>query len=209
MGRPLNAIVPEEFAGTTLPALKMKNVDLQQLFQALEAASRRTEAVLSGNYYGGGASGGFANYQMVNTSYGFRTTDGRLTDESIWYFYVSTPALPSASTLASSGKVCRFYALGPYLDQDGGSSAGLSGGKHLTVDDITTAIETGWKMMRDTDPPAISFHKDTRLLIAVGEPSKLETIDAVLKALDVTKPPPSAPAAKPTGKPAEKAKTDE
>src|SRR2546422_3945761 len=32
-GRPLNAIVPEEFADTRLPALKMKNVDVEQLFQ--------------------------------------------------------------------------------------------------------------------------------------------------------------------------------
>ena len=51
------------------------------------------------------------------------------------------------------------------------------------MDDITTAIETGWKMLGETSPPTISFHKDTKLLIAVGEPSKLETIDAVLKAL--------------------------
>ena len=51
------------------------------------------------------------------------------------------------------------------------------------MDDITTAIETGWKMLGDTSPPTISFHKDTKLLIAVGEPSKLETIDAVLQAL--------------------------
>jgi len=52
----------------------------------------------------------------------------------------------------------------------------------MSVDDITTAIETGWKMLGETSPPTISFHKDTKLLIAVGEPSKLETIDAVLKA---------------------------
>jgi hypothetical protein len=53
----------------------------------------------------------------------------------------------------------------------------------MPVDDITTAVETGWKMLGETSPPTISFHKDTKLLIAVGEPSKLELIDAVLKAL--------------------------
>ena len=71
-----------------------------------------------------------------------------------------------------SSKVCRFYSLAPYLDRG------------LSVDDITTAIETGWKMLGETSHPTISFHKDTKLLIAVGEPSKLETIDAVLKALE-------------------------
>jgi len=73
------------------------------------------------------------------------------------------------------------------------------------VDDITTAIKTGWEMMglsgaggfgggggsggggRESAQPKISFHKDTKLLIAVGEPSKLETIDAVLKALQTAK----------------------
>jgi hypothetical protein len=42
-------------------------------------------------------------------------------------------------------------------------------------------------MMGDTSPPQISFHKETKLLIAVGEPDKLEIIDNVLKALQ---PPP-------------------
>ena len=62
----------------------------------------------------------------------------------------------------------------------------------LSVDDITTAIQTGWKMMGDKETPSISFHKDTQLLIAVGEPGKLETIDAVLEAL--RRPLPGAPA---------------
>jgi len=53
----------------------------------------------------------------------------------------------------------------------------------MTVDDITTAIQTGWKMLGDKETPAISFHKDTKLLIAVGEPSKLEMINSVLGAL--------------------------
>ena len=43
---------------------------------------------------------------------------------------------------------------------------------------ITTAMETGWKMLGDKDTPTINYHKDTKLLIAVGEPNRLETIDA-------------------------------
>jgi hypothetical protein len=92
-----------------------------------------------------------------------------------------------------ANKVCRFYSLAPYLD------------RHITVDDITTAIETGWKMLGDSAPANISFHKDTKLLIAVGEPSKLETIDAVLKALAVAGEPGAASAA-PSPAPAEKPK---
>ena len=41
-------------------------------------------------------------------------------------------------------------------------------------------------MLGDQETPRISFHKETKLLIAVGDPAKLETIDAVLKALAPT-----------------------
>jgi hypothetical protein len=190
MGRPLNAIVPDEFADIKLPALKMNSVNANQLFQALEQSSHKAQAVTTGNHYGGGGFG--QTYQIVNTGYGFRPGPGNTSDDTIWYFYVERPTLPPAS---QTGKVCRFYSLAPYLD------------KHLTVDDITTAIETGWKMLGDSAPAHISFHKDTKLLIAVGEPSKLETIDAVLKALDVPsqpKPAVAAPSPAPADKPKQK-----
>jgi hypothetical protein len=169
MKRPLNVIIPEELAATKLPALKMSGVTVPQLFQALTAASHKTEAVVTSTSYGGGAYGGYQSYQNVPTGFGFRQgSEGKVTDDTIWYFYVEKPTLPP---VVSSAKVCHFYSLAPYLDRG------------YTVDDITTAIETGWKMMGDTTTPEISFHKDTKLLIAVGQPSKLETIDAVLKAL--------------------------
>jgi len=105
----------------------------------------------------------------IGSTYGF-STQGKPSDDSIWYFYsYASPPPPSPPA-----KVCRFYSLANYVDQG------------LSVDDITTAIETGWKMLGETSPPTISFHKDTKLLIAVGDPSKLETIDAVLKALGPT-----------------------
>lgn len=168
MGRPLNAIVPEDVADTKLPAIKMNSVDVAQLFQALAAASRKNEAVVSSI----GGFGGPRNYQYVSTSCGFRQgAEGRPTDDTIWYFYVEKPGLPPDS---SPTKVCRFYSLAPYVDRG------------LSVDDITTAIETGWKMLWEegTSMPTIKYHKDTKLLIAVGEASKLETIDAALKALE-------------------------
>lgn len=174
IGKPLNVIIPDEHADFKLPPLKMNKVTVYQLFQALELTSQKTEAYVTGTYYGGGFGGpGNQSYQQMRTSYGFRTPNtqsGALTDDSIWYFYVEKPNMPQ---LVSSvvPKVCRFYPLTSYLE----------GG--LTVDDITTAIQTGWKMLGDKETPAISFHKETKLLIAVGDPAKLETIDAVLKAL--------------------------
>jgi hypothetical protein len=183
MSRPVNVIVPDEFAVTKLPVLRMKNISVPRLFEALRMASQKTEETV--NFFG--------QHMMVNTSYGFRT-QGAPTDDSIWYFYVEKPVQGQP---APTPKNCRFYSLAPYLE-DGG----------LTVDDITTAIETGWKMMGDTSPPTIRFHKDTKLLIAVGDESRLAIIDAVLKALGVPQPKPLAAPAGPTPKSPEKPKTE-
>ena len=154
--RPLNVIIPAEYADTKLPPLKMNGVNVNQLFRALGSASTKVESYSS---FPGGA--------QRTSSYGFKT-DGNTTDDSIWYFYVDKLPSPAAY---SPEKISRFYALAPYLDHG------------LTVDDITTAVETAWKMTGEKSPPQISFHKDTKLLIAVGEPEKLKTIDSVLQAL--------------------------
>jgi hypothetical protein len=144
MGQHLNAIVPDEFADTSLPAVKMNSVTVPELLQALGRTST-------------------ASHGRFEASFIF-TTSGTADGNSIWSFIVNKPTPPA--------KVCRFYSLAACLDRG------------LSVDDITTAIETGWKMLGETSPPTISFHKDTKLLIAVGEERKLETIDAALKALE-------------------------
>lgn len=173
-GKPLNVIIPAEHADFKLPPLKMNNVAVWQLFQALEATSRKTEAYVTGTYYGGGFGGSpNQSYQQFITSYGFRSSSaqsGVLPDDSIWYFHVEKPVRPP-SVAPVVPKVCRFYPLTSYLERG------------LTVDDITTAIQTGWKMLGDQETPTISFHKETKLLIAVGDPAKLITIEDVLKAL--------------------------
>ena len=158
MGKPLNVIINKEDENIELPPLKMNDVYLPQLFTALEVASRKVVAV---------SNPGSGSYSQFQTGYGFKSTDN-MSDRSVWYFHADKPSLPP---VVSTQKTCQFYSLSPYLDRG------------FTVDDITTAIQTGWKMLGDKDTPSISFHKETKLLIAVGEASKLETIDAVLKAL--------------------------
>ncbi len=189
LGRPLNAIVPDEYNDIQLPALKMSHVDVQQLFQAISQASARSETVPSGFGPGGFGPGS----QTVTYSYGFQPGPSQLSDDTIWYFHATKP--PAVSR--SPAKVCRFYSLTPYLERD------------FSVDDITTAIETGWKMLGETSPPKISFHRDTKLLIAVGEPNKLEIIDSALKALEMPKAAPAAQGHTPTRKPADPVKSAE
>jgi hypothetical protein len=162
MGRPLNAIVPDAYPSLKLPPLKMKGVNVAQLFQAMERASQSTQLTPNGE-----------GYLRSNVAFGFKT-EGAVSDDSVWFFYLlGQPPIPKAS---------RFFLLTPYLDRG------------LTVDDITTAIQTGWKMAGTSPMPALNFHKETKLLIAVGDGYQLQTIDQVLGALNA---PTSATKAKP------------
>lgn len=89
-----------------------------------------------------------------------------ISDASIWSLQVNRGGMgfgPSSLT--------NFFLLTPYLDSG------------LSVDDITTAIQTAWRMQGLSEPPKISFHKETKLLIAVGDQMGVQTIDQVLGAL--------------------------
>lgn len=83
-----------------------------------------------------------------------------------------------------TGIVARFYLLSKYLE------AGLS------VDDITTAIQTAWKMTGAEDLPKLSYHKETNLLIVVGPTPEIPIVESVLRELDKFHPEkqPSSPA---------------
>jgi hypothetical protein len=184
-GKPLNAIIPSEFRNTELPALKMKGVTVPQLFQALQMASARQEALVTGTRMD--PSGNRLNsITYHNTAYGFRAPPTTEPENPVWYFYVARPSEPTL--VEPPAKVCRFYQLAPYLE------------KGYSIDDITTAIQTGWKMLGDS-APTMNFHKDTSLLIAVGEPEKLKLIDSALAELSgSTKPDTNAPAPRGAGR---------
>ncbi len=166
-GKPVNAIIPDDLADTQLPEMHLKEVTVPQLFEALEAASRKTVTIRTSTYYGGpNFVGPSTSYSQQQTSFGFRTK-GQVNDDTIWTFYYERPNPPPEPAPA---RAVRFYQLGPYLDS-------------YKIDDITTAIQTGWKMLGETSPPTMNFHKETKLLIAVGEPAQLQLIDEVLSQL--------------------------
>jgi hypothetical protein len=124
----------------------------------------------------GALSNACTRYRMVGgiytqTALGFSTPQSRVSDDSIWIFRVQEQPIQS--------KESRFYLLTPYLDQG------------LTVDDITTAIQTAWKLRGITTAPVLNYHKETKLLIAVGYSGELGTISDVLTALGRPKPKPS------------------
>ncbi|MBL9168736.1 MAG: hypothetical protein JNN07_13415 [Verrucomicrobiales bacterium] len=155
--RPLNVIIPDDGVNDRIPALKMRNVTVRDLFLALGQATATATPVPGSN----------GSYSLHQTASWFKTL-GNATDDSIWYYQspkpVSVPKAPPP-------QACRFYQLAGYLDR-------------LTVDDIITAVETGWKLMNDgSDNPHLTFHRETKLLIAVGGQEKLRMIDDVLQQL--------------------------
>ena len=187
-GHPLNAIIPREDEAATLPPLRMRSVDVVQLFSALELATRRTVQV---------PVGVGNNFNYLNVSYGFRrylpgtmpSGEGEAANQDTVWAYYDTRA--EAQYRPPPVRIARFYQLNPYL-------------KEHSVESITTAIETGWKMLGETNPPTLSFHKDTGLLIAVGTAERLQVIEQVLQNLEQPKeqvPPPRPPPAPGVHKP--------
>jgi hypothetical protein len=126
--------------------------------------------------------------QTYRSTYAFKA-NGSPSDDSVWYFTaeVAPPAI-------GYPKAARFFLLTPYLDQG------------LTVDDITTAIQTGWKMGGNSDGAELSYHKETKLLIVVGNNLQFDTVNGALAALREQKPKPAAAAD--SDKPAEATKTE-
>lgn len=177
MGHPLNAIVGPDFSAVKIPPLKMRSVNVAELFEALSLASNRLITYSTGAAFGGGTR---EVIQQASTNFGFRT-QGHPSDNSVWYFFYSKPALPQ------DGKACRFWQLAPYLTS-------------YQIEDITTAIQTGYKLL-DESEPTLSFHKETKLLIAVGEPGKLKLIDSVLDQLVPGRPAPPRDPPPPTEAP--------
>ena len=168
-GHPLNVIIPEDLASTSIPAIKLRNVTVPHVFGALSQASRREVARING--YNPSMPGGAPTpvYQIHTTSYGF-FTQGDQNPDSVWYFRAERPAIIPDPVPPVRPKVCRFFQLGPYLDE-------------YKVEDITTAVETAWTMLGKTneDQPEMKFHKDTKLLIVVGSEGQVAMIDSVLQ----------------------------
>lgn len=151
---PLNAIIPKEYADIQVPPMKLIDVNVQQVFEALGSATSKLEHWTDQNN----------RIQTSSSSFTFQTAKP-VTKNSIWYLLVQKP------NPREEPKMCRYYQLAPYLESG------------LDVNDITTAIKAGYKMLGETNAPELNFHKETQLLIAVAPQSKLMLIDDVLRNL--------------------------
>ncbi len=107
-----------------------------------------------------------AGNMVTESALYFLTKDERVSPSSIWFF--------QAKGINQSADITRFFSLAPYLRTD------------ITVDDITTAIRTGWELRGVKEAPTLKFHQETQLLIAVGQPEELAMINDVLNVLTQT-----------------------
>lgn len=168
IGKPLNTVIPDECADLKIPAVSVKNVTVAQLFEALKLGSKTTHRydVIDPFTWNSGTS-------ERTSTYGFQT-EGVPNENSIWFFIKEGD--DSGPFISVAPTVCKFYQLSPYLESG------------YTVEDITTAVETAWKMLGVTKLPEISYHKDTKVLIAVGDADKVHLIGDVLDQLSKGKP---------------------
>ena len=154
MGKPLNAIIPSDCKEVQIPPLKMSGVTVEELFSALQSASIKTVIY---------NTSGRNQWSQRETYYGFKTSGSG--DNSVWYFKADkVPQMPPPA------EVCHFYQLEGLLQQ-------------YKIEDITTAIQTGWEMLHVAKVPQLKFHPETKLLIAVGSDEDLGIIDTVLQQL--------------------------
>lgn len=168
----LNTIIPDDCRDLKIPAFSVKNVTVAQLFQALEQVSKKDDRFIVLDPRERSMGGVGSDVYPHISQYGFKT-EGQPDENSIWYFYWNRGGTngPHAPWQILASTVCRFYQLEPYLDSG------------YRADDITTAVETAWKMLGVTNPPAISYHKDTKVLIVVGKQDEVNLVADVLKQL--------------------------
>ncbi len=103
--------------------------------------------------------------RWVESAYEFQSTGEG--ENAVWCF--------QSRTSSPTPNVCRFFQTAGLLD-------------NFTIDDITTAIQTGWDLLGINPKPRLKFHAETKLLIAVGPFDQLKLIDNVLEQLSMAPP---------------------
>jgi hypothetical protein len=145
---------------------KLLNIYIPQEAESVEIAPFHVSGVTAKELLEALSRGSLSTQRNSATSFVFSpVSEGR--DPSMWvtnWGYTGNSNTPVP--------MCHVYSLSPYLE------AGLS------VDDITTAIRTAWKMLNYTPASVnLSYHRETKLLIAVAPETELQAIEQVLNAL--------------------------
>lgn len=148
-----NVIIAPSMQNVELPEFSLQNVTLADVFQALNNLG---DANKKGSWQLSGSNEPIwvLNPNQQQNSYGMLQSIDPLTGQPI----------------NRAEKNCFIFPVSSVLTE-------------FTIEDITTAVQTAWTMMGNEAGAEIKFHKDTELLIAVGNHRQLEVIQQVLKSL--------------------------
>ncbi len=173
--QPLNVVIPVDLQSVKIMPVKIYNATVEQLFDAIQLASTREVPVPT--YIGTAIGTRNSSVQFKTSSMGFRASGKPVTDATVWAFFVepspaflATMEAISDPAVAAAPPICQYFQLAGYLED-------------RSVEDITTAIQTGWKMLKANPMPQLSFHQETKLLIAVGPAEQIALIPQILDQL--------------------------
>ena len=157
-------IIPDGTEEVRISSLKLSQVTVQ-------------DGLLGVNSVGQGGRGGPG--LRTEWQYGFLTPSGPgvRSAQAVWTFFANPIYIPNRPV-----SILKVFSLARYL---GKPEQGLH-----SVDDIITAVEAGWKMQEIGAQPKLTYHPETKLLMAFGQEAHLTLIADVLKQLE---PPVPAP----------------
>jgi hypothetical protein len=165
VGKPVNVIVPKEAEGDAgFPAVEVSRVTVPTLFSALSNASQHDVAVpVLGSVT--------TQYKTVGFTF---TTEEPFSADAVWTFLVlNPPELSAAEPANHPPRQVQYFPVAQYLT-------------HFSVEDITAAIETGWKLQggpAGTAADDSAFTRRPQLLITAGTAAQMELVPQVLQGL--------------------------
>lgn len=189
-GQPVNVVWTGNSAQALLPALRLHQVTVREILNAITAAGRAEQQQGRPGY-------AFQEVEGASNIFTFITLPAPRLDNSANPFFprigAAGPAHPSrlasaqtrgggddgggvpAAAVDGTGKTSEFFDLQPLLNHD------------LKVEDLTTAIRTAWTAAGDepTPPPsdALRYHRETQLLIATGHREQLAAVRSLIDLL--------------------------
>jgi hypothetical protein len=173
LGKQVNVIIVESAAKVRLPPVRVRNATLVDVFMAIAAATQREVSVPVSTARGsGGPQTQSFQTRTVQSQFLPVASNNPFSDDTVWSFVSNEPETLERNELARKPvRELRHFQLRDYLTDK------------QTVEDITTAIRTGWQMLGVDEPPELKFHPETGILIAAGEQGLLEQIPMVLQQL--------------------------
>jgi hypothetical protein len=169
-GTQVNVVIGKLNDRVMLPPVRVHNATTADIFHAIATATTHETPVFGSDHT--------VHNQVVESQ--FIPAGDAVSDDATWSF-VSNDWGSTTIAETEPPHELRDFQLRNYLSDK------------LTVEDITTAIRTGWDMQGVKVQPVLKYHKETGILIVAGDPKLLDQIPKVLAELPHAAPNSAAP----------------